>query len=269
MAVTGAGAGAGAGAVTVAGAGAGAVTTGSGMGGAAPCGMREAMGEPEKPTVVFLHGLGRTHRSMAGLRKAVEQAGYRTWARTYPSRRRSIDDLARTVAGWIAEELPGEPLVAVTHSLGGILVRHMPELPWRGVVMLAPPNAGSRVARALRDNGLFRWYFGPAGQQVCDATAWPLPEGVPVAVIAGTAGATVGNPTSWLSQGLMRLLPPDEPHDGTVAVCETRLPTEIAFATVPASHTWIMDHPETRAHVLALLETLDGERPLGRSGSQR
>ena len=81
---------------------------------------------------------------------------------------------ASDVATRIRTELPDRPLVAVTHSLGGILVRHMAsELPWRGVLMLAPPNAGSRVAEGLRDNPLFRWYFGPAALDVARADGWP------------------------------------------------------------------------------------------------
>ena len=33
----------------------------------------------ERPTIVFLHGLGRTHRSMHGLRRYVETGGSVLW----------------------------------------------------------------------------------------------------------------------------------------------------------------------------------------------
>jgi hypothetical protein len=205
-----------------------------------------------KPTVVFLHGLARTRRSLSGLRRVVEKAGYPTWARTYPSRGMPIAELAEVVTGWIRAEVPG-PLVGVTHSLGGVLARHIgPRLPWRGLVMLAPPNQGSQVARAFEGHPLFGWFFGPAGRDLVDPVGWPLPP-CPFAVIAGTAGKTMGNPPSWI---LARHLPDGEPNDGTLAVSETRLAGMARYAEVPASHTWIMDHPEARAHILDYLSGL-------------
>ncbi len=207
----------------------------------------------ERVTVVLLHGLARTRRSLSGLQRFLKANGYATWSHTYPSRRLSVAALAESVAERIEAELPDRPLVAVTHSMGGILVRHMAtRLPWRGVLMLAPPNAGSRVAAGLESNPVFRWYFGPAAQDVARCGDWPAPP-MPCAVIAGTRGASVGNVPSWLSSGL-GLMPKGEPHDGTVTVAETMVTPMAAFATVPASHTWIMNHPETRRLVLHFLE---------------
>jgi pimeloyl-ACP methyl ester carboxylesterase len=207
-----------------------------------------------KPTVVFLHGLGRTSRSLTSLRLAVERAGYETWARTYPSRRLSVDELAQHVAEQIRQDVGDKPLVGVTHSMGGILVRHMSDmLPWDGVVMIAPPNLGSRVAAGLHKRPLFRWFYGPAGQDLAQPSQWPTPP-APYAVIAGTAGRTVGNLPSWF---LHRLLPTDQAHDGTVTVTETRLPGMSAYAEVQASHTWLMNHPMTKELVLQFLETRD------------
>lgn len=206
-----------------------------------------------KPTVVFLHGLARTHRSMSALRRHVERRGYRTWSRTYPSRRLAVTDLARDVADSIRRDVGPHPLVGVTHSLGGILARHMADLlPWQGLVMLAPPNSGSRVAAALSQSPLFRWYFGPAGAELGDPSAWPAPP-EPFAVIAGTRGATLGNVPSWMISAL-NLLPPGEPSDGTVTVAETRLPGMCGFASVNASHTWLMNHPTTQSLVMYFLE---------------
>jgi triacylglycerol lipase len=199
-----------------------------------------------KPTVVFLHGLARSHRSLAILRRAVDRAGYPTWARTYAA-------LADWLAQAIREDLGELPLFGVTHSLGGVLVRHLADrLPWHGAVMLAPPNQGSRVAAAFKDNPIFRWYLGPAGQQVWRAEGWPAPPS-PFGVIAGTASLSAAAPPGWLTRAL-RLLPPDEPNDGTVAVSETRLAGMADFATVAASHAWIMNHPRVPELLLGFLE---------------
>jgi alpha-beta hydrolase superfamily lysophospholipase len=103
------------------------------------------------PLVVLLHGLARRRGSLGRLARRLEAAGLETWSRTYPSRRSGIADAARTVADWIAEAAGDRPLHAVTHSLGGILIRHMGDgrLDWRRIVMLAPPNQGSALAAAL------------------------------------------------------------------------------------------------------------------------
>jgi pimeloyl-ACP methyl ester carboxylesterase len=209
------------------------------------------------PTVVLLHGLARTHRSMSGLARYLERLGYPTWSRTYPSRRGSLAALAARIAERIAIELGDRPLVGVTHSMGGILARHMADrLPWRGLVMLAPPNQGSRVAATLAANPVFRWFYGPAGGELgVDAPPWPAPP-APFAVIAGTRGPSLGNAPSWLV-GALRLLPPGEPNDGTLTVAETRLPGMVGFAEVPASHTFLMDHPAARALVRRFLERGD------------
>jgi triacylglycerol lipase len=207
-----------------------------------------------KPTVVLLHGLARTHRSVARLRRHLEAAGYPTWARTYPSRARPIAELAADTAARIRADLGDGPLDAVTHSLGGILLRHMAALlPWRRAVMLAPPNGGSRVALAFRDHPLYRWFYGPAGQEVTHPVdeAWPAPSGE-FAVIAGTRGNSVENPVSWVTRGLHLL--DGVPSDGTVAVDETRLPGMRDFATVDVSHTVIMNDPRVRDLVVRFLE---------------
>lgn len=205
-----------------------------------------------RPTVVFLHGLGRTHRSLDGLRRHVANLGYPTWAETYPSRRRDIAGLAAEVAARIRREVGERPVIGVTHSMGGILVRYMRELlPWEGVVMLAPPNQGSRVAASLVRSRVYRWFYGPAGRALGDASRWPPPP-EPFAVIAGTRGPSVGNLPSWVIARL-RLMPPGERHDGTVLVAETRLEGMAAFAEVPASHTFLMNHPATRSLVARFL----------------
>jgi pimeloyl-ACP methyl ester carboxylesterase len=201
------------------------------------------------PTVILLHGLARRAGSLRPLARRLEAAGYPTWARSYPSRRTTIAGAAAALTEQIVAELGDRPLAAVTHSMGGVIVRHMhdPRLAWTRIVMLAPPNRGSRLAAALAGRPLYRWFYGPAGAELADPDAWPPPP-APVAVIAGTRARHPANPTSWVSGRAL-----DEPSDGTVAVAETRLPEMLAFATVDATHTWIMRHPAAQALVLELL----------------
>jgi triacylglycerol lipase len=205
-----------------------------------------------KPFVGLLHGLARGHGSMAKLATHLRGAGFDTWSHTYPSRRHSIADLAHALADQLALAAQGRPLHAVTHSMGGIIVRHLsdPRLTWSRIVMLAPPNQGSQLAAGLLANPLFRWFYGPAARELADASSWPPPP-AQFAVIAGTRSLALTNPTSWT---IGRRFPPGVKNDGTVAVDETKLPGMDAFAEVDATHTWIMNAQEVHRLVVAYLQ---------------
>jgi pimeloyl-ACP methyl ester carboxylesterase len=151
----------------------------------------------DKPTVVLLHGLARSHYSFSGLRRHLEKAGYPTWAMTYPWRRHALPELAAVVAERIRTETRGE-LVAVTHSFGGIIVRHMGGVRFRSLVMIAPPNRGSRLARAFQDVPVYKWLHGKSGDEVLSSESWPSPP-APFGVIAGTRALAASNPVSWLA----------------------------------------------------------------------
>lgn len=193
----------------------------------------------DRPLVVLLHGLARGHGSMARLGNGLRAHGFDTFSRTYPSRQHSISYLASEVADWIVEHAGTRPVCAVTHSMGGVIVRHLHDarIRWHRIVMLAPPNRGSQLAAGLVRNPIFRWYYGPAGLELADGSSWPQPP-APFGVIAGTRSFAMTNPTSWT---LGRRFAPTTPNDGTVAVEETKLDTMTDFAQVDATHTWIMN----------------------------
>jgi triacylglycerol lipase len=206
-----------------------------------------------KPLVVLLHGLARGHGSMARLGKALRGEGFETWSRTYPSRKHSISYLAGEITEWIHEQAGDRPVSAVTHSMGGVIVRHLhdPRIRWERIVMLAPPNHGSQLAAGLVANPVFRWYYGPAGAELADGSQWPQPP-APFAVIAGTRSRALTNVTSWT---MARRFPPGARNDGTVAVDEARLEGMSAFAEVDATHTWIMNDPKVQRLVIEYLRT--------------
>jgi len=211
-----------------------------------------------KPLVVLLHGLARGHGSMSRLGAYLRAHGFETYARTYPSRRHSISYLAGEVADWISERAGDRPVHAVTHSMGGVIVRHLhdPRIHWQRIVMLAPPNRGSQLAAGLMRNPVFRWYYGPAGAELANGALWPAPP-APFAVIAGTRSRALSNVTSWT---VGRRFAPETRNDGTVAVDETRLDGMTAFAEVDATHTWIMNDVRVQALVVGYLR--DGTLPL-------
>jgi len=206
-----------------------------------------------KPLVVLLHGLARGQGSMTRLGTRLRAQGFDTCARTYPSRRHSIRALAEQLSGWIVEQAGARPVCAVTHSMGGVIVRHLhdPRIRWERIVMLAPPNQGSQLAAALSGNPVFRWYYGPAGAELADGSRWPPPP-APFAVIAGTRSLALSNVTSWT---VGRRFAADTRNDGTVAVDETRLDGMAAFAEVDATHTWIMNAPRVVPLIVSYLRT--------------
>ena len=136
------------------------------------------MTDQTKGSVVLLHGLGRTSRSMRTLAAAARRAGYATYAPGYPSRRWSMAAIVAHLApliGAFAAQRDG-PLYIVTHSLGGLVARalilaHRPARLAR-VVMLAPPNAGSEIADLLYRLRLNCLFLGPVGPHL--RTARPI-----------------------------------------------------------------------------------------------
>lgn len=204
-------------------------------------------------TVVLLHGLGRSHRSMRPLERFLEAAGYRVVNLGYPSRSHSVEELVETVAAELAA-CCGSTVTAphfVTHSLGGILLRayqaaHEPAGVGR-VVMLSPPNHGSQVVDRIPDE-LLESVLGPAALQLgtgSSSVAHRLP---PVDFELGIiTGDRSFNPLfSWW-------LPGDD--DGKVTVESARVDGAEDFLVVPYSHTWIMQRDQVMRQVLAFLGT--------------
>ena len=110
---------------------------------------------------------------MKGLEWALSRHGYRVINVSYPSTRLSIEELADDCLTVLLQERASDRTVKihfVTHSLGGIVLRQYlseNQLENLGrVVMLAPPNRGSELADRLQHNYFYRFFTGPAGQQL-------------------------------------------------------------------------------------------------------
>lgn len=205
--------------------------------------------------VIVLHGLGRTAYSMGAIADALTAAGYCVWNESYPSREADIDWLAATTinAGLaFCEARETGRIHFVTHSLGGILVRQYLQdnrIDGLGrIVMLSPPNRGSEIADLLRDNLLFRFATGPAGQELGTGQG-SLPR--QLAPIPGEIGIITGD--SSLDPWFSPLIPGDD--DGKVSVARARLAEMQDFLIVASSHTFIMRDADVIAQVLHFLRT--------------
>ncbi len=206
-------------------------------------------------TIILMHGLGRTSRSMQPMQRALEDAGFAVENFGYPSRSASVEGLSKLLAERIDKcctQREHRRLGFVVHSLGGIVVRAYARAYGVDrigrVVMLATPNAGSEVVDLLRGNLLFRYGFGPAATQLGtrseDLPRSLGPVGFEVGVIAGRASI---NPI------FSGLLPGED--DGTVAVESTRVEGMKDFIVVPHTHTFIMNSREVQSQAASFLRT--------------
>ena len=193
---------------------------------------------------VLIHGLAGFKFHMFRIQRTLNCAGLDTVNWGYPSRKKDLAQLAYRLHG-LVEELDDNYAAVhyVTSSMGAIVLRRMladyPQHKPGRIVMIAPPNNGSKVARKAFECPLLAHLLGPAAAELqdkdhLDATcAMPSAE---VMVIAGTGGRGLFTPAAWLDVAF------DGPNDGTLAVEETRLPHMSRFETVSAQHkniTWL------------------------------
>jgi pimeloyl-ACP methyl ester carboxylesterase len=216
-----------------------------------------AMPEQERSspgTLVLLHGLGRTARSMRRLAAEGTRRGYRVHNIGYPSRRAGVFAHAERVGLTLAALPDTGPLHAVTHSMGGIVLRAALAGGWLApermgrVVMLAPPNGGTELADWLCRTPLFVHVVGPAvpelrtGASGIAGTLPPVP--FELGVIAGAMRR------SSLAASLF-----DGPNDGKVSVARARVRGMRDLLVVPHGHTFIMNAPDVIAQTFHFLST--------------
>ena len=214
-----------------------------------------AVGQKQNACVILLHGMGRSHRSMAKMARYLAKKDYRVVNLDYPSTEASIETLSEGIVAETVQhcrlERPSAPIHFVTHSLGGILVRQYLQAhrlpPGSRVVMLSPPNQGSEIADLLKDFFLYRWVMGPAGQQLGTA-ADSVPNrlglvDVPVGIITGDSTLE-----PWFSSRV------PGPDDGKVSVKRAQLAEMADFLVVHQSHGFIMNDPQVIAQTIHFLE---------------
>jgi len=211
--------------------------------------------EDSKKCAVLLHGLARTAGAMNKLGKALNAAGWSTANVDYPSREFSIKALAPAAVeqGLAAcRGLGATRIDAVTHSLGGILLRQYlkdSQIEEFGrAVMLGPPNHGSEVVDNLGPVPGFAAFNGPAGLELgTGADSVPNSLGAIKKDVAGIAG------TRSVNLVLSNFLP--NPDDGKVSVVSARLEGMCAMLTIDVSHPFLMKDDDIIENVVAYLGT--------------
>jgi|GEM_PF-320242 len=186
---------------------------------------------PHPDAVVLVHGLGRSAHSLDKMAEELRVQGFEAIQFNYASTQGSIKDHAVALNRMLSGLKGVRTVSFITHSLGGPVVRQAlalqkPEFNVGRVVMLAPPNQGSDVARTLSDYALVRLALGPALTDLASPAMQELaPLASPFAVVAGRVG-------------------PRGQGDGLVSIEETKLKNMSKHFVVPVAHTFIMDDPD-------------------------
>jgi len=200
--------------------------------------------------VFLLHGLCRSWKCMQPMAEHLETQGYQTILFRYASSRKGVADHAQHLKQ-VIDKLPSEvtEINFVGHSLGNIVIRHYVadcnksetlELDSRinRMVMIGPPNQGSRMARLLKNSAAFKLIAGASGaelslgwDQLSQNLATPEFE---FGIIAGGYGGEEAPMSNILLPG---------PDDFTVSQQETMLVGADDFLVKPLLHTTMMHQP--------------------------
>ena len=197
--------------------------------------------------VILLHGLMRTWKSMKPLAEHLDTQGYETILFRYASSREQVAEHAKYLRE-VIEKLHPEvtEINFVGHSLGNIVVRHYvadcnqssdiildPRI--KRMVMIGPPNQGSRMARILKNSTIFKLVAGASGAEL--SMGWDelsknlaTPE-FEFGIIAGGYGDEEARMNNILLPGK---------DDFTVSRWETMLPGADDFLVRHLLHTTMM-----------------------------
>ena len=193
---------------------------------------RRAYNKPMTEHVILLHGVWMRGLTLFSLARRLRRAGFTVDVFDYAS---VFGDATNTCERLRARmrDVQADRVHLVGHSLGGIIAleatRRSRDLPRGHIVCLGPPLKGSSVARVLAHIPGGRWILGSNHNAlVAGVKRWDGSR--PVGVVAGQLPFGLG-----ISIGALTA-----PHDGTVAVEETRLGGLADHCTVDATHTGLL-----------------------------
>lgn len=202
--------------------------------------------------LVLVHGLWFRARFLGALQRRLARNGFRVHPFNYHTTRQPLHASAADLATFCRRHAPaGAHLVG--HSLGGLLILEMlRQGAWQApgrLLLLGTPLRGSAVVQRVANWPGMDRLFGHAGDPLhTGQAAWP--QGREVGMIAGTRRFGLGLLTGSL----------DSPHDGTVAVSETRHPGINDRIELPVTHTGMIFSGEVARQAAAFLRTGSFER---------
>ncbi len=212
--------------------------------------------------VITLHGLMRTKSAMQPMADYLQKNGEFTSINLqYASTRKTVAEHAIALKSVIDQLGPEVTEIDfVCHSLGNIVVRRYlgdhtdPQTGWQGdvrikrMVMLGPPNQGSRMARVLKSSFAFQTIAGVSGVEL--SRTWEKLEPT-LATPHFEFGIIAGGQLNEEKFSNFILSGKD---DFTVSVEETKLVGAHDFLVRPLLHSTMMHQPEVLKATLSFLQ---------------
>ena len=189
--------------------------------------------------VILIHGLGAHWIVMSPLARRLKNQFGRIINWSYRSLWSRIEPHGEQMAGQL-QELDDDPAISrihlITHSMGGIvarlaLARRVPSKMGR-MVMLAPPNSGSHVARSLAPvlGGLCPPLVQLSDEAESFVASLPPPSALEIGIIAARSDFLVAEP-------------------------RTHLPTEKEHIVLPGMHSSLVWRKETAEQAAEFLSS--------------
>jgi len=190
---------------------------------------------------VLVHGLWMHGIAMELVRRRIERGGFHVTTYSYPTVRLNLRDNAARLASYCGS-LTCDTLHLVGHSMGGVVALAAAQLvppERRGrVVVIGTPFADSYSGRRMQQFAAGRVLLGKCMSAWLAQSREGVSRDVELGVIAGNGGIGLG---CVIAPGLPR------PHDGVIAVEETRVPGMHDHIILPVSHTaMLMSRPVAR-----------------------
>lgn len=199
-------------------------------------------------TVVLVHGLWMPGAETVLLRRRLAAVGFVTRQFCYRSVNEDLGANTHQLAEYL-REVPGDTVHVLGHSLGGVVaVKALQEHPLERigrVVCLGAPLRGSHAARTLAGLPGGRRLIGGSLPAFLRGAVSPWSSQTELGLIAGRSPLGGGQLLGGLTS----------PHDGTIAVEETRLEGATEHIVLPVSHLSMLWSRTAAEHVLRFLES--------------
>lgn len=199
-------------------------------------------------TVLLVHGLWMHGVAMALMQRRLARGGYAVRPYSYPTVRSTLGENAQRLRSY-CDSLACDKLHFVAHSMGGLVALKaagllIPDTRGR-IVLIGTPFADCYSGHQLQRLPGGRWLLGKCMAQWLLESQPQAFSGFDIGVIAGDGGFGMGR---VIAPGLPK------PHDGVIAVDETRVPGMRDHITLSVSHTAMLLSREVIRQVRAFLD---------------
>ncbi|CAI8153076.1 MAG: Uncharacterised protein [Pseudidiomarina mangrovi] len=176
------------------------------------------MTKTARPTVLFIHGMGRSSLSAWPMLRELSRNGFITQRFDYFVSLSSFAQIKSRLKQRIVDLATAGDYILVGHSLGGVLIRAaLNDLPVsvrlpRHVYLLGSPMRSSLLAKKLRPNPLFRLLTGDCGALLGSDKRMQM-----IGSLTTPTSAIIGARTIALTRRIFQ----QQPNDGVVTQYET------------------------------------------------